>query len=198
MSNRTVVNLQSGAHALSALLLCVGVSACQSTSEVQAAESEALLAQAAPATQPTSQPTSQPSPDADATAGHFGAPFALAGDPIPLRAALDTCAGTGEACKVEGTIERVCQSRGCWFTMAAPDVTETVRIRMVDYGFFVPRDAMGHHVVFEGTLQLEDVPQEAAQHYADDEAAAGTAPARVVEGPERTYQFMITGAEISG
>jgi hypothetical protein len=187
------------------------MAACQSTTEVQAAETvapeaveavataEAPLAQAAPSSQPTSAPTSQPSePTDDETAGHFGAPFAIEGDPMPLRAALDTCAGTGEACKVEGTIERVCQSRGCWFTMAAPDVTETVRIRMVDYGFFVPRDAMGHHVVFEGTLQLEDVPVETAQHYADDEAAAGTAPARVVEAPERTYQFMITGAEISG
>ena len=67
---------------------------------------------------------------------------------------------------------------------------------MQDYAFFVPMDSMGHEVTFEGTLELQEVPQDLAQHYADDEAAANGQEARVVDGPELTYQFMITGAEV--
>lgn len=113
-----------------------------------------------------------------------------------LRSALEECAGTGEMCKVAGTIDRVCQSRGCWFTLTDDSVEATIRIRMQEYAFFVPMDAMGHDVTFEGTLELENVSQEMAQHYADDEAAASGRAARLVDGPELTYQFMISGAEI--
>jgi hypothetical protein len=86
--------------------------------------------------------------------------------------------------------------RGCWFTLAAPDVDRTVRVRMQDYGFFVGRNTAGARVVLEGLLTSEELPQELAQHFADDEAAAGTAPARQVDGPEPTYQFMIAGARV--
>jgi hypothetical protein len=133
----------------------------------------------------------------DAVSEHFGAPFRFEGEPLALADAISTCADSGSACKVEGTVDRVCQSRGCWFTLADPAVDSVVRIRMQDYGFFVPRDAMGAHVVFEGLLTQETITLEQAQHYADDEAAGGDNPARVVEGPESVYQFMITGAEIS-
>jgi hypothetical protein len=68
---------------------------------------------------------------------------------------------------------------------------------MVDYGFFVPQNAMGASVVFEGTLEQLEVPEDVAQHYADDEAAANGGEARVVDGSELTYQFMITGAEMT-
>ena len=143
----------------------------------------------------TSQPTSQPSSQPGA-ANHFGAPFNSDAEPIELAAALETCAGTGNACKVTGVIERVCQTRGCWFTLTEEGVEETIRVRMQDYAFFVPRDAMGKRVIFEGVVTREEVSIETAQHYADDEAAAGTAPARQVTEPEQTYAIMITGAEI--
>ena len=164
----------------------------------------------AEADEPTSQPTEQaeaedeglddngrPGPLAPGQIGHYGAAFAIEGEPIVLSSAIADCAGTGTACKVTGTVDRVCQSSGCWFTIAAADVESTVRIRMVDYGFFVPRNAMGAGVIFEGTLELLEVPEDVAQHYADDEAAANGADARVVDGPELTYQFMITGAEMT-
>lgn len=191
-----------------------------------AASDEATEGEAtAQADEPASQPTSMPSdghdhdhdhdhdhgdaePHADGVGGtppnmgdaetrHYGAPFASDADPITLGAALESCADTGEACKVTATVERVCQARGCWFTLTAPDVDPTVRVRMVDYAFFVPRNAVGATAVFEGTLQRTQISQEQAQHYADDEAAAGTAPPRTVTGPEDTYQFMITGVEMT-
>lgn len=177
--------------------------------EPEATEQEGTEEEAV-AEAPTSQPTEtddhdghgtseqggRPGPLAPGETGHYGAPFAIEGDPISLTDAIAGCTGTGEPCKVTGTIDRVCQNSGCWFTLGDPGVEATVRIRMVDYGFFVPRNAMGASVVFEGTLELEEIPVEMAQHYADDEAAAG-GEARVVDGPELTYKFMITGAEVT-
>lgn len=171
----------------------------------------------AQADEATSQPTSMPGDEAghdeeddhgdhgggtpgnqpDGSTMHYGAPFEIDGDPITLTEAIATCADTGDACKVTGTVDRVCQARGCWFTLSDPAVEQVVRIRMQDYGFFVPRNAMGMTVVFEGTLERQEVPQDVAQHYADDEAAATGQPARQVTGPEDAWQFMISGAEIT-
>jgi hypothetical protein len=115
----------------------------------------------------TSQPTSQPG-----ASNHFGAPFNSDAHPIELATALETCAGTGSACKVTGTIDRVCQTRGCWFTLTEDGVDETIRVRMQDYAFFVPRDAVGKRVVFEGVMTREEVSIETAQHYADHGSGA--------------------------
>ena len=141
-------------------------------------------------------PDGRPLPLAAGQTGHYGAAFTVTTPAVPLSQALQTCVGTGQACLVDATVERVCQVSGCWFTVAAPDVQATVRIRMKDYAFFVPRNIVGARSTFEGTLTLEDVPEQEAQHYADDEAAAG-GERRVVDGPERTYAFMITGVRVT-
>jgi hypothetical protein len=197
-------------------LALAGSSACQPASAPSTAAGEAAPAADDPTTQPTTQATTQPSgegaqdhgshggqgggrpgPLGAGETGHYGAPFALEGEPMALSAALESCVGTGAPCKVAGTIERVCQSSGCWFTLAAPDVPRTVRVTMLNYGFFVPRNTVGASVVLEGTLSAREVPQAEAQHYADDEAAAGTAPARQVAGPEQSYEIVITGAQLT-
>ena len=165
---------------------------------------------------PTSQPASQPSadgeeahedhgehdgiaPSAGALAGweHFGAPFTLTSEPVTVDQAIETCVGTESPCLVTGTVESVCQRSGCWFTVASESTTQEVRIRMQDYGFFVPRDATGQTVTFEGILTAETISQETLQHYAEDEAIATGQPAEVITGPAQAYQFMISGAEIN-
>lgn len=193
-----------------------GVAAAPATTAAPAGTVLAQAATTAAAPEPTSQPTSQPAATSVAPNGvtmyqgegpvpnqaaastvHYGAPFSIADAPITLASALETCADGEKVCKVEGTIERVCQSKGCWFVIAAPGVEVPVRIKMKDYGFFVPRNSAGAAVVFEGVLKREEIPQAVAQHYANDEAAAGTAPPRVVTGPESTYEFTISAAEVA-
>jgi hypothetical protein len=129
--------------------------------------------------------------------GHFGAPFSDDSAPISLASALETCVGGESTCKVEGTIERVCERAGCWFTLAAPDVPRTVRVSMRNYGFFVPRNTLGARVVLEGSLAAVEIPQEVVQHYAEDEAAARGGEVEQVAGPEQAFQFTIDGAEIT-
>ncbi|MCB9521019.1 MAG: DUF4920 domain-containing protein [Myxococcales bacterium] len=138
----------------------------------------------------------RPGPLAAGESGHYGSAFTIASPPVPLSEALETCVGTGQPCLVQGTVSRVCQVSGCWFTVDAPGVDATVRIRMQDYGFFVPRNAIGANAVFEGTLSREEIPQAQAQHYADDEAAAG-GERRTVDGPEQAFEFMITAVTMT-
>lgn len=152
--------------------------------------------EAAPADEePAPTETSETVAGEDSASEHFGAPFTLEGPALSLSEALATCADTGTPCKVEGTIEDVCQRRGCWFSLAAPDVAHPVRVRMLDYGFFVPTDAMGADCTMEGTLTTETVSQEIAQHYAEEAVGPGETP-RVVEGPETVYELVITGVEL--
>ena len=44
--------------------------------------------------------------------------------------------------KLTGTIEKVCQVKGCWMTMPYGE-GESMRVSFRDYGFFVPKDVDG-------------------------------------------------------
>ncbi|RAL22125.1 hypothetical protein DL240_09730 [Lujinxingia litoralis] len=126
---------------------------------------------------------------------HFGAPFTLESEPLPLDQAL-TSAPEGPI-KVSAKIEQVCKKKGCWFTLTTDQVEEPVRVRMKDYGFFVSRNSDGADVIVEGTLQATVISEEMAQHYAEDQAEATGEPAEKVEGEQKNYEFTATGIEIS-
>jgi hypothetical protein len=74
---------------------------------------------------------------------------------------------TEMAAKVSGTVESVCQVKGCWMQVKL-DNGETMRVVFKDYAFFVPKDIAGKTVVFEGEAQKKTVPVEHLQHYAKD------------------------------
>jgi hypothetical protein len=178
-----------------AVALSLTLLACR---EVPASEPpESAVAQVSPAPGPEFAPSAPAAPPEAALDGteHFGAPLRLEGPALTLDEALATCVDTGQPCKVEATIERVCQNRGCWFSLVAPGVTQAVRVRMQDYGFFVPSDVTGAQCTFEGTLSSETISQETAQHYADEAVGPGETP-RQVDGPETIYSFLITGVEL--
>jgi hypothetical protein len=128
--------------------------------------------------------------------GHYGAPFTSDAAPIPLREALATCVDSGQSCKIEATVSAVCARRGCWFTLEDEGVEVSVRVRMLDYGFFVPRNTGGARAVVEGVIQAVEIPQDVAQHYADDAAAAGAEPV-VIEGPQQGIEITATGVELT-
>lgn len=127
---------------------------------------------------------------------HFGAPFVLESEPIALAAALEQSKDSEGPYKVEATVEKVCQVKGCWFTLAADGVEVPIRVRMKDYAFFVSKNAAGAKAVLEGTLVRKTIDQKLAQHFADDEAKAGGKPARQVTGDEETFEFMASGIEL--
>lgn len=96
------------------------------------------------------------------------------GDEITQEEALDTksflqaVTDESQSFKVKGTIEKVCQMKGCWMTLQN-ESGANIRVTFRDYGFFVPKDINGKEVVIEGEAFKEVLDEEVAQHYADDE-----------------------------
>lgn len=80
---------------------------------------------------------------------------------------------TGKSIRTEGTIERVCQRRGCWMELRA-EGSEPVRVPMAGHSFFLPRDVAGHTATIEGTVQLTPLSPERRAHL-ESEGAIATA-----------------------
>lgn len=92
--------------------------------------------------------------------------------------------------KFKAQVKEVCQSKGCWMTLALPNGLET-RVRFKDYGFFVPKDIAGRYVIVEGQAFLQELSVEEQQHYAE-EAQNGQDPAAIIE-PITSYGFLAHG-----
>lgn len=137
--------------------------------------------------------------DIAAGASHvYGNNFTIIEEPLTLAAAIDKAGTEGEGpYKVSANVEKVCQAKGCWFTLKAADVPMPIRVKMKDYKFFVPRNSADMPVVLEGTFKQVTVPQDEAQHYADDEAANTGKPARKIDGPQQSWEFLASAVQIT-
>lgn len=99
--------------------------------------------------------------------------YASFGEEIKAENAIETSALIAQVnekesvFKVSGTIEEVCQMKGCWMTLKNEEGAN-IRVTFKDYGFFVPKDISGKQVIIEGVAKKEVLEEELAQHYADD------------------------------
>jgi hypothetical protein len=96
--------------------------------------------------------------------------------------------------KVTGRIDKVCQVKGCWMTMAYGE-GESMRVSFRDYGFFVPKDVDGKDAVIEGTLYMETTSVEDLRHFAEDEGKSADEIAMITE-PETSLTFVADGVII--
>jgi ABC-type phosphate/phosphonate transport system substrate-binding protein len=98
--------------------------------------------------------------------------------------------------KVKGSVESVCQAKGCWMNVKA-DLKDEVGffVKFQDYGFFVPKDLAGGQVVMEGKAYKEITTVDELRHYAEDEGASEAEIAAITE-PKEEYKFMATGVKI--
>ena len=69
--------------------------------------------------------------------------------------------------KIKGTVQQVCQVKGCWLTMEVGHDT-SMRVTFKDYGFFVPTDSDGKTAVIEGELTKETISVATLKHFAKD------------------------------
>lgn len=95
------------------------------------------------------------------------------------------------AAKVTGTVESVCQAKGCWMKVKL-DNGETMRVTFRDYGFFVPKDIAGKTVIFEGKAQNKITPVSELRHYAQDAGKSAAEIATITE-PKRELAFIADG-----
>lgn len=127
---------------------------------------------------------------------YYGDKFTVIEPPITLAKAIETAGDHPGPYKVEAKIAKVCKNKGCWFTMTDDSVDQEIRVKMKDYGFFVPRNADGSRAVVEGMLTSREMSEKEAQHYAEDAAKAGETPEKV-EGPQRVWEFTATAIELT-
>ena len=96
--------------------------------------------------------------------------------------------------KLVGTIEDVCQTKGCWMTVEMEDNT-TMMVRFKDYEFFVPKDAQGKTAIVDGIARVETISVADQKHYLEDNNATQEEIDAITE-PEITYSFEASGVII--
>ena len=93
--------------------------------------------------------------------------------------------------KVKGTVESVCQAKGCWMKVKM-DNGETMRVTFKDYGFFVPKDIAGKTVVVEGVAKKSTTPVSELRHYAQDAGKSAEEIAKITD-PKEELAFVAEG-----
>lgn len=126
----------------------------------------------------------------DASADHWGAPLtAASAEPLALAALLDGAATyDGRTVAVRGKVVEVCQTKGCWMLLS--DGKRELRVRFLDYAFFVPKGLAGE-VVVEGVFAIQMVPVDEARHYLED--AGKHEQAMAITVPQKSFTFMANG-----
>ena len=126
------------------------------------------------------------------TGAHFGTAFTLTGAQKLGVLAADVEQHADKSIQVSGTIDAVCQKKGCWMVIADGDVT--ARILMKNHGFAVPIDSKGKSAVVEGTLQVRTFNEAQVKHLESDR---GGDP-NTVSGSRRELVLTATGVKIEG
>ena len=96
--------------------------------------------------------------------------------------------------KVSGTIDGVCQAKGCWMNIVSntDKSKESMFVKFKDYGFFMPLDASGSTAILEGKAFKEETSVDELRHYAEDEGKSPEEIAAITE-PVTELKFMAHG-----
>ncbi|MBW2372355.1 MAG: DUF4920 domain-containing protein [Deltaproteobacteria bacterium] len=123
----------------------------------------------------------------------FGAGITLA-QPTALANVLgETDRYRTEPVLLHGRISEVCQHKGCWTILQ--DGKASVRVRFVDYGFFLPKDCSGEEAFIQGTVKVETLSEDQARHY---EAETRDGDPERIQGPQREVGFLASGVRLVG
>jgi hypothetical protein len=93
--------------------------------------------------------------------------------------------------KVRGTVESVCQVKGCWVNLH-DDQAGDVFVKFKDYAFFLPKDIAGREVVMDGYAFRETTSVEDLKHYAEDEGKS-KAEIDAITQPKEELKFLASG-----
>ncbi len=123
--------------------------------------------------------------------GHFGKKITDKGAIPATQLVTKMGAKDKMPAKVEGTVEDVCQMKGCWMKVKTGD-GQSMRVSFKDYGFFVPKDIVGKTVVLEGTAETTVTPVADLRHYAEDAGKSKEEIAKITQ-PEKALTFVADG-----
>ena len=141
----------------------------------------ALLVGACQTSPEGTESSSTPSPEAPAAKVLSAAPagYDAFGDPISADAAMPVemvvaapATYVGQTVKLKGAVAEVCQMKGCWFTLRAPE-GRNIRLMVPrddagNYVYTMPTDISGRTAIVEGVLHQETLDEAAQRHLAED------------------------------
>jgi len=123
---------------------------------------------------------------------HLGAAFTIT-ESKPLAEVLKGAAADGQPLvRVAGTVDKVCQKKGCWMVVKDGDIT--ARVIMKDHAFAIPFDAKGLKATVEGTLTVKVFTEAQAKHLAED----GAEDPSKVTGETKEFLLTATGVQLGG
>ena len=93
---------------------------------------------------------------------------------------------------VEGTVNRVCQMKGCWMELMPDGADRGIRVTFKDYAFFVPTDSGGAAARLEGTFERNTFSKADADHL----IAEGVALTRNPDGTATEVSFVAQAVEL--
>lgn len=96
--------------------------------------------------------------------------------------------------KLSGTIEDVCQKKGCWMNLNIGN-GQSMKVKFKDYAFFVPKDAAGKTVFIEGYAYNDTISVANLKHYAEDAGESKEEIAKITQ-PEISISFEANGVII--
>lgn len=94
--------------------------------------------------------------------------------------------------QVTGTIESVCQVKGCWANVTSDGVEGELFVKFKDYGFFLPLDCSGKKVTLNGKAFNEVTSVDELRHYAEDEGKSKEEIEAITE-PKTEKKFLASG-----
>ncbi len=93
---------------------------------------------------------------------------------------------------VEGTVNRVCQMKGCWMELVPAGADRGIRVTFKDYAFFVPTDSRGASARLEGIFERNTFSKADADHL----IAEGVALTRNPDGTATEVSFLAQAVEL--
>ncbi len=125
---------------------------------------------------------------------YFGDSTMTAEDAIP---STELLAYMGEAdemdVKVSGTINEVCQKKGCWMNVKLDD-DNTMHVSY-DYEFLLPLNSAGQEIIMQGTAFYDTISVDHLRHLAED-AGKSEEEINSITEPKPTLAYLATGVMI--
>ncbi|MFN4286178.1 MAG: DUF4920 domain-containing protein [Lacibacter sp.] len=93
--------------------------------------------------------------------------------------------------KITAKVTEVCLEKGCWMRVEKGN-GETMIVRFKDYGFFMPKNIVGHTVVLEGEAKQKEVSVAQQRHFAEDAGKSKEEIEKITQ-PKNETQFIASG-----
>ncbi|OJU76503.1 MAG: hypothetical protein BGO09_16410 [Bacteroidetes bacterium 47-18] len=93
--------------------------------------------------------------------------------------------------KIRAKVLEVCSKKGCWLNLELDD-KQTVFVKMKDYAFFLPDDAVGKTLILEGEAFEKVTSVNELKHYAEDAGKSQEEIDQITE-PQKSIRFMASG-----